>query len=403
MDLKNAKTLCLVMIVRNEEKVIERCLNRVKDHIDYWVIVDTGSDDKTPDLIQKTLSDIPGELHHRPWVNFGVNRSESLRFAKGKADYLLLCDADEQIIFSDKFDSSELTEEAYSIGHVGEETYFVPYLLRGDVNWGYVGVTHEFLASDHIFSKKKLHTLSILDLQDGGFKHDKFERDIKLLEQGLIDEPNNSRYKYYLANSYYNVKNYEKAIEWYKKRIEDGGWIEEVTMAYENLGICYDELGKKEEALHYWLEAYDYNPNRLESLYCAVRLLRLNGKQRLGYHLGKIAKEIPYPSEDILRVRPQLYTYWIYYELSILAYYGNDSKLGYDCCKHVLLEDPNNDAIVDTTIKNLHFYKEQAKQDKDYNVNLIIKVISEYIRRYPNCDKGHQEILEYLTRLVNKR
>lgn len=265
MDLKNAKTLCLVMIVRNEEKVIERCLNRVKDHIAYWVIVDTGSDDKTPDLIQKTLSDIPGELHHRPWVNFGVNRSESLRFAKGKADYLLLCDADEQIIFSDKFDSSELTEEAYSIGHVGEETYFVPYLLRGDVNWGYVGVTHEFLASDHIFSKKKLYTLSILDLQDGGFKHDKFERDIKLLEQGLIDEPNNSRYKYYLANSYYNVKNYEKAIEWYKKRIEDGGWVEEVTMAYENLGICYDELGKKEEALHYWLEAYDYNPNRLES------------------------------------------------------------------------------------------------------------------------------------------
>ena len=174
-------------------------------------------------------------------------------------------------------------------------------------------------------------------------------------------------------------------------------------MAYENLGICYDELGKKEEALHYWLEAYDYNPNRLESLYCAVRLLRLNGKQRLGYQLGKIAKEIPYPSEDILRVRPQLYTYWIYYELSILAYYGNDFKLGYDCCKHVLLEDPNNDAIVDTTIKNLHFYKEQAKQDKDYNVNLIIKVISEYIRRYPNCDKGHQKILEYLTRLVNKR
>ncbi|MDD6910576.1 glycosyltransferase [Actinobacillus minor] len=53
--MKNAKTLCLVMIVRNEEKVIERCLNRVKDHIDYWVIVDTGSDDKTPDLIQKNV------------------------------------------------------------------------------------------------------------------------------------------------------------------------------------------------------------------------------------------------------------------------------------------------------------------------------------------------------------
>ena len=45
-------TLCLVMIVKNEEKVIERCLESVYKYLDYWVICDTGSIDKTKRIIK---------------------------------------------------------------------------------------------------------------------------------------------------------------------------------------------------------------------------------------------------------------------------------------------------------------------------------------------------------------
>ena len=44
------KTICLNMIVKNEQPVIRRCLASVKEMIDYWVIVDTGSTDGTQDL-----------------------------------------------------------------------------------------------------------------------------------------------------------------------------------------------------------------------------------------------------------------------------------------------------------------------------------------------------------------
>src|SRR3990172_13007879 len=103
LSLSAKPTLCLNMIVKNETKVIERCLKSVRPLIDYWVIVDTGSSDGTQQLIKAYLHDIPGELHERPWVNFEHNRNEALELAKNKGDYILTIDADEQFIYSENF------------------------------------------------------------------------------------------------------------------------------------------------------------------------------------------------------------------------------------------------------------------------------------------------------------
>lgn len=394
-------TICLVMIVKNESKVIKRCLDRVKKHIDYWVIVDTGSTDNTPELIKEILSTVPGELHHRPWVNFGANRTESLQLAKKKADYLLLCDADEQIVFSPLFDANQLTQDAYLISYIGGTyTYSVPYLIKGDINWKYVGVTHEYLDADQVFQREKIQHINILDLKDGGAKADKYERDIALLEQGIIEEPQNSRYKFYLANSYRDIGNYEKAIEWYKKRIEDGGWVEEVSCSYEYLGKCYDALGNKELSLYYWLLGYDYNPSRIESLYLAVRLLRIQGNYQLSYRLALMAKNTPYPKHDILFIKSDIYDYLIDYELSITSYYAKDLKRGYECCRYVLLKKPANDAVVGTTIRNLKFYLDYAEGDCADYLKSMIEIISDYLSKYPDTDDEVGSTLAYLRELV---
>src|SRR5271157_3544084 len=89
--------ICLNMIVKNESKVIARCLESVKGLIDTWVIVDTGSTDSTKEVIAECLKGIPGELYERPWVDFAANRNEAMQLSKGKAYYLLFIDADEQL------------------------------------------------------------------------------------------------------------------------------------------------------------------------------------------------------------------------------------------------------------------------------------------------------------------
>src|ERR1700722_1058976 len=97
--------ICLTMIVRNEEKIIERCLDSVKDIVDCISICDTGSTDKTVQIIKQYMQmhDIPGKVYNHEWKNFGHNRTLSAQAAKQtltslnfplENTYLLFLDAD---------------------------------------------------------------------------------------------------------------------------------------------------------------------------------------------------------------------------------------------------------------------------------------------------------------------
>ena len=75
--------LGLCMIVKNEAHVIRECLETVRNLIDTYVICDTGSTDNTAEVIQDCLKGTPGEILHHDWVDFGTNRSQSLKACDG--------------------------------------------------------------------------------------------------------------------------------------------------------------------------------------------------------------------------------------------------------------------------------------------------------------------------------
>ena len=66
----------LCMIVKNESKIIERCLNSVKPLIDYVCIIDTGSTDDTVDVINNWMKSngVDGQVVFEPWKDFAYNR-----------------------------------------------------------------------------------------------------------------------------------------------------------------------------------------------------------------------------------------------------------------------------------------------------------------------------------------
>ena len=375
--MKNKQTtsrIGLVMIVKNESRIIERCLNSVIGIIDEYFIVDTGSTDNTIEVINNFFEPyyplIKGQVCSREWKNFGHNRTESLELAKENldVDWLFTIDAD-MLIVNDGFDKKKLDTNlgAYLLYQKnGTLKYANVRLLNNKHNWKSIGVTHEFLSSNEN-SRDTLNTLWINDIGDGGAKADKFERDIKLLEQGLKDEPNNERYMFYLANSYKDTQQWEKAIKWYQKRIHKGGWLEEVTCSYEYMGSCYEHWGKRQEAINTFLTGYEKNPTRAECLYNAIRILRIDGKNKTAYQLCKLAKEIPFPENDCLFVNHNVYDFLIDEEISILAYYA-DPNIDVKEIFRKLIVNPK--ANYNTNISNYKFYSESLQKFEEFKIDL---------------------------------
>jgi hypothetical protein len=138
-------------------------------------------------VIERALAGIPGELHHHEWRDFGHNRSELMRVARGTADYLLLLDADQTL--SELGTLPPLTVDAYRLRHAGSMEYDVSRLVRGDLPWRFEGRTHEYLACDVPTTQQTLHTWQVVHHGDGGSRATKFERDQALLELTLAERP----------------------------------------------------------------------------------------------------------------------------------------------------------------------------------------------------------------------
>ena len=117
-------TICLNMIVKNESRIITRLFDSVLPVIDTYCICDTGSTDNTPEIIREYFSDknIPGEIVHKNFVNFGENRTFAAQCAYNMADYLLFLDADMVLKTSSEFDKNSLSELVYSFSQ-GDEAF----------------------------------------------------------------------------------------------------------------------------------------------------------------------------------------------------------------------------------------------------------------------------------------
>lgn len=360
--------ICLTMIVKNESKIITRCLDQVKEIVDCICICDTGSEDNTVEIIEDFLqkNHIPGKVYHHDWKDFGYNRNLSVKASVELLNelhfslpetYLLLLDADMLLKITPEFHKAQLRENGYVILQKSYDiSYYNIRLIKASLPWQCLGVTHEYWACHAKRSSEKLHTLWIDDRGDGGSKEDKFERDIKLLQKGLEKEPYNARYTFYLAQSYMCINQHEEAISWYQKRIALGGWEEEVWYAKYKIGSIYEKLEQWDLAEQWYLDAYEYLPSRAEPLVKMACNYRMRREFELAYFFAKMAKKIPYPEKHLLFVEDAVYDYKIDEELSISSYYASHKEEGFAANERLIMNKKCPDYVKWQAKKNRRFY-----------------------------------------------
>ncbi|HEY1687810.1 MAG TPA: glycosyltransferase [Solirubrobacteraceae bacterium] len=322
-------SLALCMIVRNEADSVERCLAACSPHIDYWVICDTGSTDGTPELIQQVLGDIPGELHHHEWRDFGHNRSRLMELAHRKADYLLLLDADWRLEATPQaFDG--LRADSYMVVHAGNVEFHNKRVVSGRIPWRYVGATHEYITSPDERSCERLADVVIHVESVGGGRTGRWHRDRELLEAALAEDPTDARSAYYLAQTLRDLGRdaddpglLGEALKAYEQRAQMDGWDEETYCALHQAGALAAELGDWPGAADHLAAAWELRPSRLEAVHDLAQGLRLNGRYRAAHRFSSLAMDmqpLPVPADNLL-VAPWIYRWGLLFEYSITAYW----------------------------------------------------------------------------------
>ena len=308
------------------------------DVIDYWVICDTGSTDGTQSIIRNRLAGVPGELHEDTWCDFGHNRSLSLTRARGKAEYLLMINADETLSLHPAL-PQRLTADAYLIRFEGPTDYALPLLIRGDIEWCFKGVTHEYLDSPRPATYAHLPSARIRHHFDGGMRWAKYDRDIRALTQALEEDPTNSRYMFYLAQSFRDVGLGYQALGWYQKRAAAGDGTEEAWYAaYQVARLAEESAAPWVTVLEAYLRAFARRPSRLEPILPIVRHYRQSGQYDLALFFASFHERTPYP-DDILFIERSVYTYEMALEQVLCYELLGHPDLAFTALERIRLDD----------------------------------------------------------------
>ncbi len=321
------QTVCLNMIVKNEAHVIRRCLASARPLIDAWVIADTGSTDGTQEIIREAMAGIPGVLLERPWVDFAHNRTEVLEAARGRCDYHLMIDADEEFTIDEGFVMPLLSADSYNIEvRYGEISYHRRQLVRS----AWPGVMWVCSTNTSPATRRREATLSgvrTVVRHEGARSRDPltYRRDALALERALLDEPDDSRYVFYLAQSYRDAGEPELAIRQYRRRAVMGGWRDEVWFSLYWIAQLEAQLGRPwPEVMASYMAAFQYLPERAEPLY----RIAMHHQSKREFHAAKgffeWARKIPAPGPTGLFVDRTIYDYLLDLEYAVCCFHTGD-------------------------------------------------------------------------------
>jgi glycosyltransferase involved in cell wall biosynthesis len=259
MDIVEPKPLVsAVLIVRNEQDLLDKCLTSVRD-ADEIIVCDTGSTDNTV-----TIAEAHGAtVVHFEWCDdFAAARN----FAKSHAthDWVLSIDADEELAADgmDRIrdaiaDNGDITALAVRLVAQGSgHEHWVPRVFRKDIDW--VGRVHELPS---VTAQSGIDTFITYGYSPAHAQDP--DRVLRILQN--IEDPT-SRDLYYLAREYYYARDWDQAINACQNYLAVASWMPERADGWLMLARCLWQSNRGDEAREACAAAIINNANFKEAL-----------------------------------------------------------------------------------------------------------------------------------------
>ena len=381
-DDADSAPLGLTMILKDEAGTMGETVRSAAPHIDYWTIMDTGSTDGTQDVIRGNLKDVSGQLVEKPFVDFATTRNDALKAHGARTAYTFMPDADFtfESLWRLRTIAWRLEQECRSwSAHICGKSMRVirktsdmelqmqvvfptsEHALGEIDGWHYSYPVHEFsaLGRDHTGEYIVVPRENFkMRFMDGKVFHTKSEQrwrdfDIRILEAEKVKRPNDTRVSFYLARTYNQVGDNELALAEFQRRIDMGGWYEEVFHSLLDQGRILARMGR--DPTSKFKKAHDLVPNRAEPLYelaaweqrqvdaCDGNEDGDHGEEKqqqklkglwleacrfqhraLGFTYAKHAAALPYPSHSTLFISSQVYDRSAAQQLVVHGYFLAD-------------------------------------------------------------------------------
>jgi glycosyltransferase involved in cell wall biosynthesis len=378
LDLQDPEPIigCLMM-VKNEEERIHVSLESVANCVKCYIIYDTGSTDKTTDIIQNHCEKNKINLYmiNGDFVNFAESRNVSLDYADTKnIHYLVLLDSNDELRGGDKlvdFAKKEMnsTKNAYMLQQswwtgLCEDKYFNVRFIKPRKYWRYRGPVHEWIEDTAEIKGPIVHRIeeNIVLYQDRTKDLNKslkrFERDKEILLIEHKKDPVETRTLFYLAQTCACLNHVEDAFYYYKLRSKYEGFQEEKFHSFVACGDLSQRLNKKwDKSLGYYMKAINHS-QRAEPM---IKIAKYYNEQKnwlLAFTFANLACELSYPTESILFIDSTVYKYTRWHTLGIVAYYCGKYIEGQHGCKMAI------EAGVNITLdkSNLEFYEKKLTE-----------------------------------------
>ncbi len=329
--------ISLCMIVKDEENVIGRCLESVRDIADEIIIVDTGSTDRTKEIV----SQYTDKIFDFEWVD-DFAKARNFSFSKATKDYLLWLDADDVILEKDYQKFIELKKNLdtsvdiymmkynYILDKGGNPTLVQnrERLLKREKHYQWVSPIHEV-----IIPEGKVENVDI------AITHKKEEikdlnRNLNILERMIKSgQELDDRQEYSYAKELFCLQRYEKAkdayeqfIAKYQKQYSNERWL--LYSAILELSDCYKYLEDSEKCLEYLFTILKYEVPGPECC-CKIGSVFLEKKE---YETAKFWFEIALQNNEKLKESINVdYNEFIpYLSLCVCYYWMGDMKKSND-------------------------------------------------------------------------
>jgi glycosyltransferase involved in cell wall biosynthesis len=283
--------ISVVMMVKNEEKVLERCLKSVHPFADEIVLIDTGSTDRTMEIARKYGC----QITEKPWENdFSAHRNQGIDRATG--DWLFLIDADEKFVCDlskkklikkiKKAERNNISALAVRMrdknagGHVRAEWDIHRFFRRGCIRYKNAVHNQPVIKGESAFLAGPFVEHYGYDLGEEK-KLEKMKRSIPLMEKRIEDDPNDFDAMYFLSNYLISIGEFDDGIKWGEKVIAQGLTKENPIYhgLYHSVGSAYLRKGQGNKAVDSFYAGLLEDPENIDLHFDLAFCCRLSGQR----------------------------------------------------------------------------------------------------------------------------